>query len=159
VRLAPPAAERRVSDWLALGGPKANQAPIELDAIKNGYHYTVPTYRLRFLQLTEGELVSLLVAEKVLTQYRGTPYGPALARAFNKITLALNDPITADSARLSGAISFRTSAPPIFDVSILQTLLAAAVQRRSVVIYVDVVGRLPCHAAASTRPLCRLIEI
>jgi predicted DNA-binding transcriptional regulator YafY len=110
------------------------QAPIEFVAIKNGYRYTAPTYRLRFLKLTEGELVALLVAEKVLAQYRGTPYGPDLARAFHKITLALNDPITTDTALLSDAISFRTSAPATFDVSILQTLLAATVQRRSVVI-------------------------
>jgi predicted DNA-binding transcriptional regulator YafY len=79
-------------------------------------------------------LVSILVAEKVMRQYRGTPYGADLTRAFGKITAALNDPILTDKDRLSDAISFRTAAPALFEVSVLQTLLTAIVQRRSVVI-------------------------
>jgi predicted DNA-binding transcriptional regulator YafY len=110
------------------------QAPIEWNATKNGYSYTVSTYRFLPLKLTEDELVAVLVAEKVLRQYRGTPYGPDLARAFQKITDALNDPIRTDPESLSAAISFRTSAPVIFEVTVLQTLLAAIVQRRRIVI-------------------------
>jgi predicted DNA-binding transcriptional regulator YafY len=109
-------------------------APIEFDPRRNGYHYTEPTYRLPFLQLTEGELVALFLAEQILRQYRGTPYGPDLARAFAKITAALNEPINVDAQRLREAISFRTFAPAIFDVEILRTLITAIVQRRRVVI-------------------------
>jgi predicted DNA-binding transcriptional regulator YafY len=86
------------------------------------------------LKLTEGELVALFLAEKLVRQYRGTPYGPDLTRAFTKIIAALVDPITTDAERLGEAFSFRTSAPAIFDVSVLQTLITAIVQRRSVVI-------------------------
>jgi predicted DNA-binding transcriptional regulator YafY len=109
-------------------------APIEFDSIKNGYHYSEPSYHLPFLRLTEGELVALFLAEQMLGQYRGTPYGPDLSRAFAKITAALNDPIDVDAQRLSEAISFRTTAPAVFDVEILRTLIAAIVQRRRVVI-------------------------
>jgi predicted DNA-binding transcriptional regulator YafY len=109
-------------------------APIEFDPRRNGYHYTEPSYRLPFLQLTEGELVALFLAEQHLRQYRGTPYGPNLAHAFAKITAGLNEPIEVDGHRLSKAISFRTSAPPMFDVSIIKTLIAAIVRRRRVVI-------------------------
>src|SRR5262245_14683979 len=53
-------------------------APIEFDARRNGYYYTDATYRIPHLTLTEGELVALFLAERVLRQYRGTPYAPAL---------------------------------------------------------------------------------
>jgi predicted DNA-binding transcriptional regulator YafY len=109
-------------------------APIEFDARRNGYHYSEPTYRLPFLQLTEGELVALFLAEQLLRHYRGTPYGPDLARAFGKITAALSDPIDVDAQRLAEAVSFRTSAPAIFDLSILRALITAIVQRRRLVI-------------------------
>jgi proteasome accessory factor B len=108
-------------------------APIEFDPRKNGYRYTEPTYRLPFLQLTEGELVALFLAEQLLRQYRGTPYGPDLARAFAKITAALTDPISVDAERLSRAISFRTPAPALFDLDILRTLIMAILQRKRVV--------------------------
>jgi predicted DNA-binding transcriptional regulator YafY len=78
-------------------------APIEFDSRRNGYHYTEPSYRLPFSQLTEGELVALFVAEQILGRYRGTPYGPDLARAFAKLTAALTDPIDVDAQRLSKA--------------------------------------------------------
>jgi predicted DNA-binding transcriptional regulator YafY len=94
----------------------------------------VGCYRLPFLQLTEGELVALFLAEQLLRQYRGTPYGLDLARIFKKLTAALDDPIDVDTQRLSEAISFRATAPAVFDVSILRTLITAIVQRRRLVI-------------------------
>ena len=57
-------------------------APLEYDPVRNGYVYRDPAFRLPFLTLTEGELVALFLAERVLQQYRGTPYAADLARAF-----------------------------------------------------------------------------
>src|SRR4051812_21178840 len=56
-------------------------APVRFDPARNGYVYTEPSYRLPFLQLTEGELVAVLLAERLLRQYRGTPYEQDLRRA------------------------------------------------------------------------------
>ena len=109
-------------------------APIAFDARRNGYHYTEHSYCLPYFQMTEGELVALFLAEQLLRQYRGTPYGPDLARVFAKITAGLNDPIEVDGHRLSKAISFRATAPPMFDDSIIRTLIAAIVRHRRVVI-------------------------
>jgi predicted DNA-binding transcriptional regulator YafY len=110
------------------------KAPIEFDSRRNGYYYTEKTYRLPLLQFTEGELVSLFLGEQLLRQYRGTPYALDIERAFAKIITALDQQITVDVQRLSEAISFRTSAPAIFDVEILRTLIGAIIQRRRVVI-------------------------
>ena len=107
-------------------------APIKFDPRQHGFCYTEQTYRLPFLRLTEGELVALFLAEQLLRQYRGTPYGPDLARAFDKLTCSLTDPIDVDARRLGQALSFRTSAPAIFDVEIIRTLIAAILKRRQV---------------------------
>lgn len=47
--------------------------PIEYVKQKYGFHYTEAVEAFPTLQITEGELVALVVAEKALQQYRGTP--------------------------------------------------------------------------------------
>src|SRR3954452_22089047 len=71
-------------------------APLIFDSRRNGYTYSNPGYQLPLLNLTEGELIALFLAERVLHQYRGTPYGPDLARAFAKLTAGLGDAVTVD---------------------------------------------------------------
>jgi hypothetical protein len=48
------------------------QAPLEFDGHRHGYCYTREDFRLPFFQLSEGELVGLFLAERLLQQYRGT---------------------------------------------------------------------------------------
>ena len=74
--------------------------------------------------MTEGELVALLLAERVLQQYQGTPYAPDLARAFAKITAGLTDLVTVDLRHLEGLHSFRTTASVPFEPEIFRDLLA-----------------------------------
>jgi predicted DNA-binding transcriptional regulator YafY len=50
------------------------RAPIKFDQVRNGYHYAEPSYRLPFLQLTQGELIALYLAERLLRQLEGTPF-------------------------------------------------------------------------------------
>ena len=83
--------------------------------------------------MTEGELVALLLAERVLQQYQGTPYAPDLARAFAKITAGLTDLVTVDLRHLEGLHSFRTTASVPFEPEIFRDLLAAATHHRRVV--------------------------
>ncbi|HEY7428497.1 MAG TPA: hypothetical protein VH682_29970, partial [Gemmataceae bacterium] len=45
------------------------QAPLEFDQVRNGYYYTDATYQLPFFQMTEGELIALFLAERLLRQY------------------------------------------------------------------------------------------
>lgn len=48
-------------------------APLEYVASYNGYRYSELTFRLPYLSVTEGELVGLLLAQRLLGQFRGTP--------------------------------------------------------------------------------------
>jgi predicted DNA-binding transcriptional regulator YafY len=109
-------------------------APIDFDPIRNGYFYRDPTFRLPTVSMTEGELLALVLAERILRQYRGTPYGPDLARAIKKITEGLNDVLTVDLGLLADSYSFRTTAPESFDPDVFLGLTTAVRQRRRVVI-------------------------
>ena len=82
-------------------------APIAYDRAARGFVYTDPAYHLPLWQFTEGELVALLLAERLLHEYRHTPYADALKRAFQKITAALPDSVTIDLGNLADAFAVR----------------------------------------------------
>jgi proteasome accessory factor B len=73
-------------------------APIEYDYFRKGYFYTDPAWKLPGLDLTEGELFLLLVAERMAEQYKGTPLAANLEGLFTKIRAALPDKVTIDPA-------------------------------------------------------------
>jgi predicted DNA-binding transcriptional regulator YafY len=64
-------------------------APIEFDRERNGYYYTEPTYRLPYLQLSQGELVALGLAQKIVRSFRGTPFEADLKHAIAKLKTGL----------------------------------------------------------------------
>ena len=50
------------------------ELPIEYDGSRFGYFYTEEVNAFPTVQITEGEIFALLVAEKALQQYRGTSF-------------------------------------------------------------------------------------
>src|ERR1051325_108348 len=48
--------------------------PVEYDASRTGYFYNGEVNSFPTMQITEGELVALVIAEKALEQYRGTQF-------------------------------------------------------------------------------------
>jgi predicted DNA-binding transcriptional regulator YafY len=108
------------------------QAPLEFDAVRNGYRYTSPDYRLPFFRLTEGELVALFLAEKVLRQHRGTPYESDLRLAFSRLARGLAGEVTIDLATLGEALSVTPTVVAEQDLATFRTLSAAVVGRRRV---------------------------
>lgn len=99
--------------------------PIEYDGRKFGYHYTEEVSAFPTLQITEGELVALLIAEKALQQYRGTNFEKPLVSAFKKMESSLPDTISLSFADWDQSISFRTSAEPVLNLEIFDALAKA----------------------------------
>ena len=99
--------------------------PIEYDARKYGYHYTEEVSAFPTLQITEGELVALLIAEKALQQYRGTNFEKPLVSAFKKMESSLPDTISLNFADWDQSISFRTSAEPVLNLETFDALAKA----------------------------------
>ncbi|HTI72775.1 MAG TPA: WYL domain-containing protein [Candidatus Limnocylindria bacterium] len=103
--------------------------PLEYDSTKFGYYYTEEVESFPTLQISEGELFALLVAEKALQQYRGTPFENKLVAAFRKLERSLPDTVSLNLADWEQTISFRTSAEPIVNLEIMETLAEAAAAR------------------------------
>jgi predicted DNA-binding transcriptional regulator YafY len=116
-------------------------APVEFDPVRNGYRYSEPTFRLPYLQMTEGELVAVLLAERLLGQYRGTPFEGDLKRAFAKLTALLPDAISVRLDAAADCLSVLPSVQTTYDPGMFETLVRAAVGRRSVEMVYWTAGR------------------
>lgn len=117
------------------------KAPLEYDPARFGYYYRDPTFRLPYFQLTEGELVALLLAERVLRQYRGTPFEADLRRAFDKVAAMLPDDVP---VRLDTAADCLTVLPAVetaYDPGAFDALARATVGRRRVEMVYWTAGR------------------
>ena len=104
--------------------------PLEFNARRNGYHYTEEVSAFPPMQITEGELFALVVAEKALQQYRGTSFEKPLLSAIRKMEQALPDTISLNLADIEQTISFRTRAEPVLDLEIFEVLARAVSQRQ-----------------------------
>lgn len=104
--------------------------PIEYSAQKLGFYYTKPVTEFPTLQISEGELFALVIAEKALQQYRGTSFEKPLLSAIRKIERALPDTVSMSLADLNQTISFRTSVEPAVDLPRFEELARATSQRQ-----------------------------
>jgi predicted DNA-binding transcriptional regulator YafY len=104
--------------------------PIEFNKSRNGYFYNGEVSSFPTMQITEGEIFALVVAEKALQQYRGTSFEKPLLSAIKKMEQALPDTISLNLAEIEQTISFRTRAEPILDLKIFDALAKAVAGRR-----------------------------
>ncbi|MBN8248222.1 MAG: WYL domain-containing protein [Verrucomicrobia bacterium] len=106
------------------------QLPLQFDPVQNGYHYTEDVESFPTLQITEGELFALMVAEKALQQYRGTPFEARLVGALKKLEQALPDSVSLNLSQWEQSITFRTTSEPLVSVPPILEALTRAAQRR-----------------------------
>ena len=104
--------------------------PIGYNRERFGFFYTEPVKAFPALQITEGELFALVVAERALQQYRGTSFEKPLLSALRKMEQVLPDTISLSLTDIEQTISFRTSTEPILDLDIFDTLAKATTARR-----------------------------
>lgn len=108
------------------------ELPIEYDSARFGYSYSGEVNAFPTLQITEGELFALLVAEKALQQYRGTSFEKPLLSAIRKMEQSLPDTISLNLADIEQTISFRTRAEQILDLEIFDALAKATARRQQI---------------------------
>jgi proteasome accessory factor B len=106
------------------------ELPIQYDGRRFGFFYTEPVEAFPALQITEGELFALVVAERALQQYRGTNFERPLLSALRKMEQSLPETISLSLTDVEQTISFRTSAEPILDLAIFDALAKATTARR-----------------------------
>src|SRR5947207_3889038 len=106
------------------------ELPIEYNGARFGYHYTEEVNAFPTVQITEGELFALVVAEKALQQYRGTNFEKPLLSAIRKMEQSLPDTISFNLSDIESTISFQTRAEPILNLAIFDALAKATSRRQ-----------------------------
>jgi len=107
-------------------------APIAYDSRRRGYLYSEEHYALPALQVREGELFALLVAQKGLEQYRDTPVYESLASVFKRIEQSLPEQVSLDAAWLGARISILPEQHTRINHQVWETTLKALQQSRTV---------------------------
>ena len=115
--------------------------PLAYSARNRGWHYTEPAYALPAIELTEGELVAILLAERLARQYRGTAIGRQVEGAFAKVLNAMTATVSIDFGSLSEAYSFEAAATSELDPELFRRLGRAAIERRRIEMSYYTAGR------------------
>ena len=101
------------------------RAPLEYDSRKNGYYYTDPTFFMKSVMLSEGELLTLSAALPLLEQYRNTPIESSIKQLFTRLLAMLPSEVSVDSSFVGKDISFISDPLPQIDESVFTTVFHA----------------------------------
>ena len=96
--------------------------PIDYHPQEFGFFYTEPVTGFPNIEVSEGEITALLVAQKALAQYKGTPFERPLQSAFRKLTDGLKDRVSFSWHDLEDAISFRSAGASAADLEMFETV-------------------------------------
>ncbi|HVO12372.1 MAG TPA: WYL domain-containing protein, partial [Vicinamibacteria bacterium] len=110
------------------------RVPLEFDREKNTYRLTEPLVDLPAVTISEGELLSLFFAEKVVAQYRGTPFEADLKSAFRKIEDLLPGKVSVSPSSLDDYLSFDPGPLHAPDAALFRDLLSALRLRRALLV-------------------------
>jgi len=102
--------------------------PVEWDAQANGYRYSGHVDGFPLVQVSEGELFALLVAQKALEPYRGTPFHAPLESALTKLSEGLKDKVFISLDHIDTPVSFKFAGVSNADLETFQ-LVTRAVHR------------------------------
>jgi proteasome accessory factor B len=102
--------------------------PIEYDPLRFGFFYSRPVAHFPNIEVTEGEIIALFVAQKVLDQYKGTPFEKPLHAAFHKICDGLRESITFPWGDLDASFSFRNLGSTEADITLFESLSKAVLR-------------------------------
>ncbi len=106
--------------------------PLAYDRARHGYFYTEAVASFPTVQVSHGELVALLIAQKAVEQYRGTAFERPLQSAFSKLASSLQGESGIALHELTEAISFRPQGMAVTELDAFQTLAQATLKLREV---------------------------
>jgi proteasome accessory factor B len=106
------------------------QLPIAYDEQRRGYYYTRRVEQFPGVTLSESELFAILVAQKAVANYEGTPFHKPLVSAFNRLTEFLGEDAAVHLRDLGESMDIRLTGPDASDEENFQVVLRAVQQRR-----------------------------
>jgi predicted DNA-binding transcriptional regulator YafY len=122
------------------------RVPLEFDRAQKSYRLTEPLADLPPVTLSQGELIALYFAEKVVRQYRGTPFEPDVVSAFRKMQDLLPDEVRVSPDSIDGYLSLDLGPLYAPDATVFRDLLTARrLKRRAVVRYRSLSSNRTCE--------------
>lgn len=97
-------------------------APLEYDAVRNGFYYTNSSFFIKSVMLTEGELFSVSVIERLLEQYKNTPLENSIKHIFEKIVQLLPQEVSVDTFFMGKDVSFISDPLPQIDEKVFEAV-------------------------------------
>ncbi|HEY5125419.1 MAG TPA: WYL domain-containing transcriptional regulator [Ignavibacteria bacterium] len=107
-------------------------APIEFDNRRKGYFYTDNKFRLNPLSIDASDFLAIAVTEKVLEQYKDSPYAKHFKKFYEKLSYLFDDKITISAKDLENIISFQIGPVRKIDEKILEKLNIALNSNRRI---------------------------
>ena len=102
--------------------------PIEYDRRLHHFYYTSFVDSLPMVNITEGELFAMFVAEKAINQYRGTPFEGPLRGAFDKLVSQLPARVSVAITAQGSVVSFQADGPAVQDLELFEQVTHATRQ-------------------------------
>jgi len=103
--------------------------PVQFNSERNGFFYTEAVSAFPTMQITEGEFVAIILAEKALQQYRGTHFEKPLLNAIEKIKQSLQNTISLHFSEIEKTFSFSNRAEPVLDMGVFDSIAKATTHR------------------------------
>ena len=106
--------------------------PLAYSTEHKGWYYTEPTFGLPAIELTEGDLVAILLSERLAREYRGLAIGRQVEQTFAKVLKSMTNIVSIDFDSLVEAYSFEANATVEVDPEVFKLLGRAAIERRRI---------------------------
>ncbi len=104
--------------------------PIDFDERRNSYVYTGPIRQPLTPQVTEGEVLTVLLMRQAIETYRGTDFYAQLSSSFEKLTSAMRDTVSFTPSAEAAALSLKSRGTGKNDLRVFQLLSRGVVQER-----------------------------
>lgn len=107
-------------------------APVCYDSIHNGYYYSDPTFFIKSVMLSEGELFSISTIMPLLEQYKNTPLESSFKNVLSKIAGMLPSQVQIDSGFLSSDVQFISDPLPEISEQVFYDIFQAIKLKKSI---------------------------
>ena len=108
------------------------EAPLEYASQRNGYYYTDPTFFIKSLMLSEGELFTVTTVLPLLEQYKNTPLESSFKNIISKMMTMLPDSVQVDSSFNTQNVTFIKDPLPQIKEEIFNTIFTAIKNKSTV---------------------------
>lgn len=115
-------------------------APIEYDPRRHGFYYSNMSWQLPGIDLTEGDLMALMVGDRALEGYRNSPWYDELRSVFERLTTLLPETVTVSSEDLVAHVSVISDPVTRIDEKVWSVVREGLYKERTIAIHYQAPG-------------------